>query len=67
MGKKAFGDQPVYLGVAHARDPESAMNLSDEAKKLFNYKDVVQSDLSISLAINLGPGTVGLLLYPADE
>jgi len=67
MGKEAYGDRPVHLGIVHARDPESAMNLSDEAKKLFNYKDVVQSDLSISLAINLGPGTVGLVLYPADE
>ena len=67
MGKESFGDQPVHLGVVHARDPESAMILSDEAKKLFNYKDVVQSDLSVSLAINLGPGTVGLVLYPADE
>ena len=66
MGKEAFGDRSVHIGVAHARDPQSAMNLSDEAKKLFNYKDVVQSDLSISLAINLGPGTVGLLLYPAE-
>ena len=67
MGKDFFGDQPVHLGVAHARDPEFAMKLSDEAKKLFNYKDVVQSDLSVSLAINLGPGTVGLVLYPASE
>ena len=67
MGKESFGDQPVHLGVVHARDPESAMILSDEAKKLFNYKDVVQSNLSVSLAINLGPGTVGLVLYPADE
>lgn len=67
MGKETFGDQPVHIGVAHARDPESAMKLSAEAEKLFNAKDVVQSDLSISLAINLGPGTVGLLLYPADE
>jgi len=67
MGKETFGDQSVHLGVAHARDPESAMKLSAEAEKLFNAKDVVQSDLSISLAINLGPGTVGLLLYPADE
>jgi DegV family protein with EDD domain len=66
MGKEAFGDQPVHLGIVHARDPESAMNLSDKAKKLFNHKDVVQSDLSVSLAINLGPGTVGLVLYPAD-
>ena len=67
MGKGVYGDRPVHLGIVHARDPESAMKLSDEAKKLFNYKDVVQSDLSISLAINLGPGTVGLVLYPANE
>ncbi|MGB7874047.1 MAG: DegV family protein [Anaerolineales bacterium] len=67
IGRETFGDQPVHLGVVHARDPESAMNLLDEAKKLFTYKDVVQSDLTISLAINLGPGTVGLVLYPADE
>ena len=65
MGKEAFGDRLVNLGVVHARDPESAMNLLGEAKKLFNHKDVVQSDLSVSLAINLGPGTVGLVLYPA--
>jgi DegV family protein with EDD domain len=65
MGKEAFGNRPVHLGVVHARDPESAASLMEEAKKRFNYLDVVQSDLSISLAINLGPGTVGLVLYPA--
>lgn len=66
IGKEAFGDQPVYLGVVHARDPESAESLMEEAKKRFNYSDAVQSDLSVSLAINLGPGTVGLVLYPAE-
>jgi fatty acid-binding protein DegV len=65
MGKAAYGDKFVHVGVVHARDPESAASLVEEAKKLFNYKDVVQSDLSISLAINLGPGTIGLVLYPA--
>ena len=66
MGKESFGDLPVHLGMVHARDPESAMKLSGQAKELFNSKDVVQSDLSVSLAINLGPGTVGLVLYPAE-
>lgn len=66
MGEEAFGDQPVHLGVVHANDPESAARLLEEAKKHFNYKDVEQSDLSVSLAINLGPGTVGLILYPAE-
>ena len=64
MGKQAYGDQPVHLGVVHARDPESGASLMEEAKKVFNYEDAELADLSISLAINLGPGTVGLVLYP---
>jgi len=66
MGLETFGDLPVHIGVVHARDPKSAAYLLEEAKKLFNYKDTEQSDLSISLAINLGPGTVGLVLYPVE-
>jgi len=66
MGKEEFGNQPVYLGVVHARDPESADNLLEEAKKQFNYQGAFHSDLSVSLAINLGPGTVGLVLCPAE-
>lgn len=66
MGKEAFGNQSVHIGAVHARDPESAASLLEEAKKQFNYKDAEQSDLSVSLAINLGPGTVGLVLYPAE-
>ena len=66
MGKEAVGDRLVHLGVVHARDPESGASLLEEAKKRFNYKDAVLTDLSVSLAINLGPGTVGLVLYPAE-
>jgi len=66
IGNEAFGDQPVHIGVVHARDPESAASLMEQAKKQFNYQDAVQSDLSVSLAINLGPGTVGLVLCPAE-
>jgi DegV family protein with EDD domain len=66
MGKEAFGDNPVHLGVVHARDPEAGANLLEAAKKRFNYKDAVYSDLSVSLAINLGPGTVGLVLCPVE-
>lgn len=66
MGKEAIGDQAVHLGVVHARDPKSAESLMELAKERFNYLDTVQSDLSVSLAINLGPGTVGLVLVPAE-
>ena len=66
MGMEAFGDEPVYLAVVHARDALSAQSLLEDAKKRFNVKDSVLTDLSISLAINFGPGTVGLVLYPAE-
>jgi DegV family protein with EDD domain len=66
MAVEEFGKQPVYLGVIHARDLAAGNALMTEAKKHFNIKDVVLADLSISLAANFGPGTVGLALYPAE-
>jgi len=66
LGKETVGDKPVFLGVVHARDIESGKALLEEAKKHFNIKNVEMTGLSISLAINFGPGTVGLVLYPAE-
>lgn len=65
MSVDEFGDKPIFLGVMHARDLEAGNALMAEAKKRFNIKDAVLADLSISLAANFGPGTVGLVLYPA--
>jgi len=67
MGKQDFGNQPVFVGVMHARDPQAGAALLEEAKKIFNCKDAVLAELSISLAANFGPGTVGLVLYPAES
>jgi DegV family protein with EDD domain len=66
MAKEEFGDRPVYLAVVHARDPKSGQALLEEAKKHFNHKETIISELSISIAANLGPGTVGLILYPIE-
>jgi DegV family protein with EDD domain len=66
MGKEAVGDKPVHMGIVNARDEEAGKMLMEEARKNFNFKDVEFTDLTISLAINFGPGTVGLILYPAD-
>lgn len=66
MGREAFGNQPVYLGILQARDPIAGQSLLDEAKKRFNFKEAVMTELSISLAANFGPGTIGLVLYPAE-
>ena len=65
MAKEEFGDKPVYLAVVHARDLNSGQMLLEDARQHFNHKETMISELSISIAANLGPGTVGLILYPA--
>ena len=66
MAVAEFGDQPVYLGIVHARDIVSGTSLMEEARKRFNCKETLLTDLAISLAANFGPGTVGLVLYPVE-
>jgi DegV family protein with EDD domain len=66
MAKEEFGDKPVYLAVVHARDLKSGEALLEQAKSQFNAKETMISELAISIAANLGPGTVGLILYPAE-
>jgi len=66
MAKEEYGERPVYLAVVHARDPKSGEGLLEQAKSHFNHKETMIGELSISVAANLGPGTVGLILYPTE-
>ncbi|NJC96439.1 MAG: hypothetical protein C3F07_13575 [Anaerolineales bacterium] len=66
MAKEEYGDKPVYLAVVHARDLKSGEGLLEQAKQQFNHKETMIGELSISIAANLGPGTVGLILYPIE-
>ncbi len=67
MGKAQFGDKPIYLAVVQANDKASGESLLAKARKIFNCQgETVMTDLSISVAANLGPGTVGLVLYPVQ-
>jgi DegV family protein with EDD domain len=65
MAEHDFGQTPVYLGVLQANDRPSGEALLSQARHHFNVVgEPVLTDLSISVAANLGPGTVGLVLYP---
>ena len=67
IGKQEFGKTPIYLGVLQANDMASGRALMAEARQHFNVVgEPVLTDLSISVAANLGPGTVGLVLYPVE-
>jgi len=66
IAKEEFGSKPVYLAVVHARDIKSGRALLDDAKSHFNCVETMICELSITIAANLGPGTVGLILYPIE-
>jgi DegV family protein with EDD domain len=67
MAEHEVGKTPLYLGVLQANDKPSGEALMAEARRHFNVVgEPVMTDLSISVAANLGPGTVGLVLYPTE-
>ncbi|MGE5248731.1 MAG: DegV family protein [Bacteroidota bacterium] len=64
--REAYGSKPIYLAAVQARDPASGEALLTEAVKHLHCKEAIMTELSIAVAANLGPGTVGLVLYPAE-
>jgi DegV family protein with EDD domain len=67
LAEQEFGRTPIFLGILQANDKPSGEALLAEARKHFNVVgEPVLTDLSISVAANLGPGTVGLVLYPVE-
>jgi DegV family protein with EDD domain len=64
--KEEMGDQPLMMSVVHARDPLAGKDLMERARKMFNTTDLFLTDLSISVTANLGPGTVGIVAFPAE-
>jgi len=47
--------------VVQARDVEAGNVIMKCAQDLFNYRELVMMDLSISVAANLGPGTIAIV------
>ena len=60
-----FAEREVNIAAVHAHDLPSAQGLYERARKIFNIKELILTELSIAVAANLGPGTVGLIVYPA--
>jgi DegV family protein with EDD domain len=64
--KSKVGDEPVMIAIVHARDPKAGQELLEQARIKFNTREIILVDLSISLAANFGPGTVGIVVFPAE-
>jgi DegV family protein with EDD domain len=63
--KEQVGDTAVKLAVIHAGAPDDAGRLWELATTHLNSSEVILVDMSIAVAINLGPGALGLIAVPS--
>jgi DegV family protein with EDD domain len=63
MVREQVGERLVSISVVHARDLQAGQDLLERVRQGFKVKDLFLADLSISVAANLGPGTVGIVFY----
>ena len=61
--KAKMGDEPLKIAVIHAHDIPTGEELLTQVKNTFNCAEVAFAEISISLAVHFGPGTVGLAAY----
>jgi len=62
-----MGEKVINAAVIHAHDLGTALEISEQVKNVLNVKDMFIEELSIAIAANLGPGTIGIVAYPVDE
>ena len=54
------------VAVVHSQSPDVAELLREKVQKVMNTAEIIITDLSIGVAANLGPGTVGVVAYPIE-
>jgi DegV family protein with EDD domain len=62
-----FGEKLLNAAIIHAHDLPTALEISERVNDFLNVKDMFIEELSIAIAANLGPGTVGIIAYPVEE
>jgi len=60
MVRDRIGEREVTMAVVHANDPATAVSMVERVKQMLHIKELVVTELSIPVAANLGPGTVGI-------
>ena len=64
--QERFGTQEIKVAIVHAQDSETADILKEMVTNVANTTEVIFTELSISVAANLGPGTVGIVALPEN-
>ena len=60
------GEHPVNVIVVHAHDEQAGNKLMEQVRTRFNVRELILNELSLSVAANLGPGTVGVAFCPVE-
>jgi DegV family protein with EDD domain len=61
------GGKVVNAAIMHANDLPAAQEISKRVNDILKVKNIFIEELSIAIATNLGPGTIGILAYPVEE
>jgi len=61
-----MGEKVINAAIIHAHDLKTALEISERIREFLNIKDMFIEELSIAIAANLGPGTIGIIAYPVD-
>ncbi len=64
--KEEMRGRPVMIAILEARDPKAGQELVEQARTRFNTSEIFLVELSISLAANFGPGTLGIVAMPVE-
>ncbi len=56
-------NQLVNVAVVHAQSLDAAKQLMQKVNETLHVNEAIISDLSIGVAANLGPGTIGIVAY----
>ncbi len=65
--KEEVGERPIKLAVVHANVSADADRLREMAAAQLNAVEIITVEMSIAVAINLGPGTLALIAAPVVE
>ena len=58
-----LGDPPARIAVIHAQAPEAAEPVRAALAQRVHATQIIVHELSIGIAVHLGPGTVGVVGY----
>jgi DegV family protein with EDD domain len=60
---KQLGDRPARVAVIHAHAPEAAEQVRVMLAQRVSAPQIIVGELSVGIAVHLGPGTVGVVGY----